>query len=90
MPLPLSKPEREDKERNELDGSASKFHKHFINDNNMINTTTYFMESKETFLETYISILWSTLYTYVMVQDVVIVFLLSRLITQHNSNHNNS
>ena len=35
-PLPLSKPEREDKERDELDGSASKFHKHFINDNNMI------------------------------------------------------
>jgi len=35
-PLPLSKPEREDKERNELDGSASEFHKHFIIDNNMI------------------------------------------------------
>ena len=33
------------------------------------------MESKETFLETYVSILWSTLYTYVMVQDAVIVFL---------------
>ena len=48
------------------------------------------MESKETFLETYVIILWSTLYSYVMVQDVVIVFLLSRLITQHNSNHNNS
>jgi len=33
MPLPLSRPEREENERNELDGSASKFHKHFMNDN---------------------------------------------------------
>jgi len=36
IPLPLSRPEREENERNELDGSASKFHKHFITDNNMI------------------------------------------------------
>jgi len=36
MPLPLSRPERGENERNELDGSASKFHKHFIKDNNMI------------------------------------------------------
>jgi len=45
MPLPLSKPEREEKERNELDGSASKFHKH-LGITTGYNTTTYFMESE--------------------------------------------
>ena len=37
--LPLSRPEKkENNERNELDGSASNLHKHFIKDNNI----TYF------------------------------------------------
>jgi len=51
MPLPLSRPEREENERNELDGSASKFHKHFINDNMIYISTTYIVESKETLHE---------------------------------------